>query len=96
MTDKVKAKIQELLPDMDWQKAERTDGMWEETITLAVVLRALEKNTVIYGDLPARMQLENVQKRYGEVAGHWNLRTDNYDQQSEETKQFIGSLLANQ
>jgi hypothetical protein len=62
-------------------------------ITLAVVLRAIKQNTIIYGDLPADMQLLNMQRKYGEVAGRWNLKADNYDQQSEECKQFIGSLL---
>jgi hypothetical protein len=94
--DKVKAKIQELVPSKLWRYTcdHCPCGLViEESPSLAVVLRAIEQNTIVYGDLPVKMQLLNVQKKYGEVAGHWNLAHDVYDDQSEECKQFIGSLL---
>jgi len=62
-------------------------------ITLAVVLRAVEK---------ARTIEQPVLRVYadGEMVVHeehrrifWNLAKDNYDEQSQETKDFIGTLL---
>jgi hypothetical protein len=53
-------------------------------ITLAVVLRAMKKsNTVQY----------HWEEMVLDKPHSWNLEHDNYDQQSEECKQFIGSLL---
>jgi hypothetical protein len=60
----------------------RIDG---SPITLAVVLRTIKPFvTNTQHDNHALEQL---------VDGIWNLEHDNYDQQSEECKQFIGSLL---
>ena len=73
-----------------------------ETITLAVVLRAINN-----GPLEKRVAIENDGSfvTYGmeiiegkgtivtEMGPTWNLEHDNYDQQSEECKQFIGSIL---
>lgn len=53
-------------------------------ITLAVVLRAIGKNmTDIYKAPDAKI----------DTMYKWNLEHDNYDDQSQETKDFIGSLL---
>ena len=56
-------------------------------ITLAVVLRAIRthhhRGNKYYDALPM-------------VVRKWNLEHDNYDQQSDECKQFIGSLLTNE
>jgi len=51
-------------------------------ITLAVVLRAIE----------AKMNMK-AGNRGGELIELWNLTKDNFDDQSEETKTFIGELL---
>jgi hypothetical protein len=133
MTDPIKAKIQELCPDvMELKFGTRIkvrDGAVEtivtysnyghftvvgrnvhgvesdiieilgSPITLAVVLRAIEKTNnrneiVVYtdGDFGER----DSDGRFTSAYVKWNLEHDNYDQQSEECKQFIGSLLTNE
>ena len=120
MTDPIKAKIQELCPDvMDtmlfegskgWQFGHKTsqgyywngpyktkdeahlaaiaDGKYsEKKITLAVVLRA-----AVFQSYPPFTRGGHIL----DVVERWNLFQDNYDQQSEECKQFIGSLLTNE
>ena len=79
-TDKVKARIQELVPDAG------------EDFGLAVVLRAIRKSPNgialcrgMDGDLLA--VIPSVGNEFV-----WDLKVD-YDQQSEETRAFIGSLL---
>jgi hypothetical protein len=65
-------------------------------ITLAVVLRAIEK--LHPADWFAVDTLGSIWKggeKSGEeeIVGRWNLTEDNYDDQAEETRAFIGSLL---
>jgi hypothetical protein len=58
-----------------------------DPITLAVVLRAIGYDTqkvILTAD-------DNY--KIGKIVRRWNLTNDNYDDQTEETKKFIGSLL---
>lgn len=93
-TDPIKAKIQELCPEV----MEKRYCVCNQTITLAVVLRAISLSLI------RKMPKENkeiVVTSVGEflwyntdnVLAEWNLEHDNYDQQSEECKLFIGNLL---
>jgi hypothetical protein len=59
-------------------------------ITLAVVLRAIEKH--YKGDQFALMSSNGWLSMLGKKHCRWDLTKD-YDQQSEECTQFIGSLL---
>jgi hypothetical protein len=95
MTDPIKAKIQELLPDM----VPNAKYIGMPTITLAVVLRAINKQgfnnrehheRILYALCNGMNAVNNTETKSN--IG-WNLEHDNYDQQSEECKQFIGSLL---
>ena len=90
MTDPIKAKIQELLPDLDWDKERRTDGMWKQDITLAVVLRAIGREKLFK---PIQIHDSIVGSSLNWIIEMYDLEHDNYDQQSHECKQFIGSLL---
>ena len=54
-------------------------------ITLAVVLLAIEKKN--------KAKLELTVTEWGDVLGFWNLSKDNFNDQSDETKEFIGELL---
>jgi len=56
-------------------------------ITIGVVLLALEKKN------KARLELTVIE--WGDILGFWNLSKDNFNDQSEETKTFIGGLLTN-
>lgn len=60
-----------------------------EDFGLAVVLRAIENSYMARGISKAFLTSEQLWTVYG----LWNLEHDNYDQQIEECKQFIGSLL---
>lgn len=96
MTDPIKAKIQELCPDVKSVTPvcgnKECDCAPYFDITLAVVLRAIQKtdyqsflNLILESD---KITLESRSKMVD-----WNLEHDNYDAQSQETKDFIGSLL---
>lgn len=104
MIDPIKAKIIELCPDVMGKPRKRGQiGLlpenFDKDITLAVVLRAVQS---LGNDNLNRHWVIN---RYGEflkdrddipaadVGPRWNLEHDNYDQQSEETRAFIGQLL---
>lgn len=142
MTDPIKAKIQELCPDVTelkfgckvayegyvgmpriWHAATvlqtmasgklaiysthaqyfdkehlRIDG---SPITLAVVLRAIKNVKLDYAVMVDQeggfvTALPGQPPRLFSVLKGWNLEHDNYDQQSEECKRFIGSLLTNE
>lgn len=92
MIDKTKARIQELVPDLKIETQWHGDR-WL-SITLAVVLRAiLEAATPgillgLHGDKTVSIQNEND----GEYCC-WNLAKDDYDDQTQEMKDFIGKLL---
>lgn len=60
-------------------------------ITLAVVLRAM-RQTTFAGIVDDMGDIYNQDDQYSEPVATWNLEHD-YDQQSEEFKQFIGNLL---
>lgn len=104
-TDPIKAKIQELCPDvMDWKYVEGPGGSLGgekaqvKDITLAVVLRAINQ---LMGDWVAVSTEGRFWTQKGSEPIHlvdipflqWKLHDDNYDVQSEECKQFIGNLL---
>lgn len=88
MTDPIKAKIQELVPDLNG----------DSVATLAVVLRAIEKGnpsalTNVHVELNGNICVRKSGQETFHIEAYWNLEQDNYDQQSDETKQFIGQLL---
>lgn len=56
-------------------------------ITLATVLRAIQKQTKY-----TSAYMFEAYGKYCPVNAFWNLEHDNYDQQSEECKQFLGTL----
>lgn len=104
MEDKTKAKIQELCPDVmptcercenavpitsDFCKDGLAHLIQQRRITLAVVLRAMSKVGVMTRGANALINIIDVNA----PDIRWNLEHDNYDQQSEETKRFIGELL---
>ena len=75
----------------------RIDG---SPITLAVVLRAIKNLKLDYAVMVDQeggfvTALAAAATSISVLKG-WNLEHDNYDQQSEECKQFIGSLLVNE
>lgn len=98
MTDKTKEKIQYLCPDVMFAA---NPAKW--IITLAVVLRAIEKvmkpdwqinlGTTVRDRNNKLVWTIQVTHDSGGRGAEWNLEHDNYDQQSEETRAFIGSLL---
>lgn len=104
MEDKTKAKIIDLVPDaMDFidhcPNPDCGAGI-PAAITLAVVLRATEKSWatmyaagggLIDGRPPREVLPEGL--RLYQIIRKWNLEHDNYDAQSQGTKEFIGSLL---
>jgi hypothetical protein len=72
-------------------------------ITLAVVLRAILKtNPANRTKVTLESSGQFVETLYNgsfsekQLGPTWNLSADNYDQQSEECKRFIGSLLTNE
>lgn len=97
MEDKVKTRIKELCPDVMFSG---NPVKW--TITLAVVLRAIRATDK---EIERKLAEDNghpnaESQRYSHFVevlkrndAFWNLEQDNYDRQSEECKQFIGSLL---
>lgn len=104
-TDKVKAKIIDLVPDsmdfLDHCPNPDCGAGIPAPITLAVVLRAIHKAKE-NGKYEGIRADGNFTTDFGERAAFtadgqtpikWNLEHDNYNQQSEECKQFIGSLL---
>lgn len=103
--DKVKAKIAELVPDVVKRYCGSPCNCKIETIgviTLGVVLRAIHQagkgksilvNSMGGFDEYKFSQGEMGLWRLGDESTRWNLEHDNYDQQSDECKQFIGSLL---
>lgn len=68
-------------------------------ITLAVVLRAIDKGRVDSKEHgysirhTGRFYRDNLNSVSDVYVANWNLSQDSYDLQSEETKQFIGTLL---
>jgi len=106
MTEKAKQRIQELVPEVKGVCGEHdyhhvgcvSCNINRKTITLTIVLRAIEKvakGTSYFVDTQGdfhewfapkgRLDLRTVT--------YWNLAKDNYDDQSDETKRFIGMLL---
>ena len=71
-------------------------------ITLAVVLRALDesKNRSFVYCIEIKKWVEtesnNAVRLFYIIATSWNLSKDNFNDQSEETKTYIGDLLSNQ
>lgn len=82
--DKIKAKIQELCPEIK-QRCNGGSPCLCEIILLSDVLRAIKKSKP--ETYPAEWQ------RLLHSFTDWNLKKDSYDDQTEETKGFIGSLL---
>lgn len=106
-TDKTKAKIQSLCPDVmarnvSVQVPAPFGGLInyrDDKITLAVVLRAI--GTTKRGQLQPGITVDPLgyfrDALGGVTAGswvcRWNLEKDSWDSQSPETQAFIGSLL---
>jgi hypothetical protein len=103
MTDPIKAKIQELCPDVIRPEIcvipDCNMHHCIKKITLAVVLRAILKANPrsymvdIVGNFWEWTSMDTAPKELGGIGATWNLEHDNYDQQTEECKRFIGSLL---
>lgn len=107
MKDKAKARIQELCPNIVYKDA-HAGGIGVEvrytvqkTITLAVVLRAIKKSGVYYavdenGLFASAPRDDNKKNTYLIVIPgiQWNLEHDNYDDQTQETKDFLANLLS--
>jgi hypothetical protein len=109
MTDPIKAKIQSLCPDViegtvgayNANHCPHCAKEFAPKIALAVVLRAIEKLNVgatLFIDTSGQWYGKNSQLKLAESGYlhrelNWNLAKDNYDDQPEETKRFIGSLL---
>ena len=79
-------------PDDDTSGKKDTLTILGKPITLAVVLLAInqkyiESNNVWFVYDLRQVQLSGIEK--------WNLSKDNFNDQSEETKTFIGGLLGN-
>lgn len=101
MTDPIKAKIQELCPDVEGDYCTNSGCEHEhKVVTLAVVLRAIDKKDVAVetyiqydlGALAIGRDFHEDENSYAHWC-YWNLEHDNYDAQSQETKDFIGRLL---
>ena len=83
MTDPIKQKIQELIPDA------------KDDFGIAVVLRAFQKGkknpqSSLSVDSYGELKFYDFRKR---KENKWDLFADNYDLQSEECKRFIGEIL---
>jgi len=103
--DKIKEKIQSLCPDVMGLRygseipvtdPRARELVQERPITLSTVLRAIGNMStgMEYTTVDDNGKFWTVQK--GKIVAttvSWNLEQDNYDAQSEECKQFIGSLL---
>jgi len=80
-----------MINDWDgWQDKKMIEENFEilgKPITLAVILLAIEKKN--------KAMLELTVVEWGDILGFWNLSKDNFNDQSEETKTFIGGLLGN-
>lgn len=85
-TDPIKAKIQELVPEIPGTTY-YGNGRDEPRITLSVVLRAIRKNDTEALAVRAAGDL------VFESRNSWNLETDDWESQTRETQLFIGSLL---
>lgn len=99
-TDPIKAKIIELVPDLDCPVEESEgEACLAHKIRLADVLRALGKHDP-EGKLPFHVDAMGNLRTLAPVAGklvshihaQWNLATD-YDSQTQDVKDFIGTLL---
>ena len=84
-----------------WQMNTMSEDDFEiisQPITLAVVLEAIREANVGFvfvthcGMLHKKVGIEDTAHTY---LGIWNLSKDNFNDQSEETKTFIGGLLGN-
>lgn len=106
--DNIKAKIIELCPDVLEEHSVACDmdtshgyavahaNCTSRDLTLAVVLRAIEKtvlNRCIFVSASGRFYEERAGQNVQLMPGKWNLAQDNYDNQPRETQLFIGSLL---
>lgn len=99
MTDPIKAKIQELVPEvMNYDcgrhreiDLECRDCVWNDC-SLAVVLRAIGKSGAHWEIIDCKSADECVLKVALQY-GIWNLSKNSWDDQSEETKSFIGAIL---
>lgn len=94
MTDPTKAKIIELLPELE--KRISNGDVWQENITLADVLRAIEVAGIgIRIDENGTFWRTIANECFRDETGAsiwWQLEKD-YDGQTQEVKDFIGKLL---
>lgn len=86
--DKIKAKIQSLCPDVMAKSGTGRNLAQIKPITLAVVLRAIKKVSVI-----KQREWDTYQKAIVVIVERWNLEHDNFDDQDKPTQDFIGNLL---
>ena len=97
-------RIQELVPESigeDLYRCNRDFEIIDNPITLAMVLRAIDTKytewekpgTPVAINSKGEFQVWSENPVYKNV--FWNLSKDNFNDQSEETKTFIGGLLGN-
>lgn len=64
----------------------------ENPVRLTDVLRIFD-STLIDLTMPVEMQIQLVQRKYGEIASHWNIKEDNLRKQSNRSLKDIIALL---
>lgn len=100
-TDPIRAKIVELVPEIETRTFTYSLGHRiniiapDQRITLADVLRAIETiydKKVRNVKLWSGAEINEMKEEQAAVTRRWNLTTD-YDNQTQEVKEFLGSLL---
>ena len=91
---KLKSIIQAANPEKEWEWEDDFSKWHVEPIRLADVLQAI-RDTVYPGTQYLITDSGQFMEhgRYGKTLAYWNLKDDNLDHQSEETKQFLIDLL---
>lgn len=106
MKDKTKAKIQELCPDVIEANCEEGEmhycsthrGYLPPVLTLAVVLRVIHEAMEIKRYLTKGYfsgdRINPYEANILDAVAFWDPKHDNYDDQTQETKDFLATLLS--
>lgn len=106
-TDTTKQRIQALVPSvMEGEinfrigngKSQQIDGWQPRPITLAIVLQAMNSKDAEFMTSDKSLAIDYKGYFFDPISEEgdgvrWNLEKDSYDEQSEETKRFLGDLL---